>query len=101
MEVDEILHRSEEKMLMLCITTDWSGASHIQSIYADQLSEEFAPQIEQVKIDFKSTAAQKLDYFGVNSAPSTLLIKKKKIIGFWEGLTAKDKMRKVISSHLD
>lgn len=87
--------------MMLTFTTDWSGASHIQSIFIDQLSTEFEADIDSLKFDYKATDPDQLNYFSVNTVPTTMLLKERKVIGFWEGLTSKNKMREVIEAHLD
>jgi len=100
-DVDEILEQSEDKLMMLTFTTDWSGASHIQNIFIDQLSTEFEADIDSLKFDYKTTDSDKLDYFSVNTIPTTMLLKERKVVGFWEGLTSKNRIRKVIEANLD
>lgn len=100
MDVAEILKKSENSVLLITFTTDWSGASHIQNIYSQQLTEEFSPHVHLLQFDDTVSTAEQRAYFNVSTIPTTVLLKHREVIGFWEGLTSKSKMRQVIEAHL-
>jgi thioredoxin-like negative regulator of GroEL len=99
-DVAEILKKSENSLLMVSFTSEWSGASHIQSIFTKQLETEYQPKMELLELDYKSTHNKSLTYFSISTVPTTLVLKDQEVIGFWEGLTSKTKMRQVIEAHL-
>jgi thioredoxin-like negative regulator of GroEL len=96
----EVLKKSEDQLVVLAFTAEWSGASHILEMYLSDLATELSGQVFILKMEIDDPGAKELMLFNIDELPTTLLLDKQVVKERWVGLKSKAKIRQLIQSNI-
>ncbi len=86
---------SQRQPSILVFGAEWSGNSEIIDSMMERLSEEFNSGIQFFKVDLEEQN-DIAEFFGINSVPTTLLLKDGEVEDLIEGFIPAKKVRKKI-----
>lgn len=96
----EVLKESENQLVVLIFTAEWSGASHILEVYFNDLAAELRGQASIFKMEIDDSSSKELTPFNIQELPTTLLLDKHVIKERWVGLKSKTKIRQLIQANI-
>ena len=93
----EILNN--QKLTLVEVRANWSGGSHLMDLIVNRVKEEFNDRIRVVRLDFE-IYKKLLNQFGVDSAPTVLLINKGQIVEVIKETLSQKKMEAIVWNHI-
>lgn len=92
-ELKTLFEDSIYKPLVVLLTADWSGASHIMDTYMEDLSEQYYPALQFYFQDVEKNGRLSKE-LKVSALPYTFIIKKGKIIDSFTGILSRKKIER-------
>jgi thioredoxin 1 len=96
--INSWLERSKDQLVIVVVSSLWSGSTHILRTYLRALVEEFL-QVEKIFVDIEEQEKIALE-FGITQVPTMVLMKDGEVVETMIGAMSKKKLRALIKGYL-
>jgi thioredoxin-like negative regulator of GroEL len=88
-----------QKLILVEVRANWSGGSHLMDLIVNRVREQFDNHLRVIRLDFE-IYKELLIQFGVDTAPTVLLINKGQIVEVIKETLSQKKMEAIVLNHI-